>query len=193
MLLVPALGARAQSFTSRQGYTLPDNEVSVSYGLGSYPEVVVALTGAFGTAFSFGMAQVSDLSIIGVFSAEYQRYVHRSIAVGGILSYEYCGLSFSGTEDGDVQTSVQDSSNWISFIALMPSAKFKWFSFPHVGMYSKVAAGLMLSVSGENVAPQFSFHVSAAGIDFGGEMLRGFVEAGFGCQGIVSGGVRLCF
>lgn len=194
LLSVPAICANAQSFTSRQGYTFPDNEISVSYGVGSYPELVVSLAGALGTAFSLGMAQVSDLYIIGSFAAEYQHYVHRSIAVGGVVSYEYCGLSFSGAEEGaETRSAGGDPDGGMSFIALMPSVKFKWFSLPHFSMYSKVAAGLMLAMSGGSITPQFAFQLSAAGVDFGGEKLRGFVEAGSGCQGMLSCGVRVCF
>ena len=161
LLLAVTIAAAAQTYSSRQGYALPDNEISVYYGQGSYTQLAMALGGAL------------------------HRYVHRSIAVGAVLGYEGGTMSFStpsGTED----------SGRFSFIEFMPSATFKWFSLPSLSMYSRVTVGAMLGLSDGDTAAAFAFHASPVGIDFGTGMFRGFLEAGFGCQGILTAGLKLC-
>ena len=185
LLLAVTTVAAAQTYSSRQGYALPDNEISVYYGQGSYTQLAMALGGALGTVFTFGAARLEDLQTTGAIGVAYHRYVHRSIAVGAVLGYEGGTMSFStpsGTED----------SGRFSFIEFMPSATFKWFSLPSLSMYSRVAVGAMLGLSDGDAAAAFAFQASPVGIDFGTGMFRGFLEAGFGCQGILTAGLKLC-
>ena len=81
-------------------------------------------------------------------------------------------------------------------LSAMPLVKFAWLNRAHVGLYSKLAAGAGLffangSDAKDNIS--FAFQATPIGVDFGGEQFRGFVEAGVGWQGIVSGGVRWMF
>ena len=180
----PALGAGAQTFTSKQGYVLPDNEISVSYGALSHVHIGSALGGALGVAFTFGFVDLEELSSTGAFSVEYRRYLHRNVAVGAVFAYEGCTLRFSGNA----------GTGRYSYLSLMPSVTVKWFSRPHVSMYSKAAVGVMLALTPDSsVKPMLSAHLSSVGVDFGGRNVRGFAEAGFGSLGLLSGGLRFCF
>ncbi len=192
MSLLVLLSAGAPCLTagdlvSRQGRVLAGNELSVGYGRGSYAELGLAVTGALGVAFTLGAAQLEELSSAGVFFVEYKRNVLRSLALGVAMGYEGCTLRFkTAGSDGP-------GTGRYSFLTLMPSATLRWFSFRRVGMYSRAAAGIMLSVGNGSAKPVFAFQAGLVCVDFGGDTLRGFIELGGGCQGLVSGGLRYCF
>ena len=97
LLCVPMLGAYAQTFTSKQGYVLPDNEISFSYGALSHVHIGSALGGALGVAFTLGFVDLEELSSTGAFSVEYRRYLHRNVAVGGVFAYEGARCVFPET------------------------------------------------------------------------------------------------
>lgn len=86
-----------------------------------------------------------------------------------------------------------------SGFAVMPAAKVFWFRKPHVAMYSKLAAGVTLLDDYDEEADSHSFdpywaaQVTLAGVQFGGERFRGFVEAGAGMQGLVLAGLSVSF
>ena len=85
---------------------------------------------------------------------------------------------------------------WTRTATRRPTAISAWLNRAHVGLYSKLAAGAGLffangSDAKDNIS--FAFQATPIGVDFGGEQFRGFVEAGVGWQGIVSGGVRWMF
>lgn len=183
--LASSVSAGAQTFSTKQGYVIPDNEISVYYGQGSYTQLAMAAGGALGAAFTFGAASLEDLSSTGAIGVEYHRCIHRSIAVGGVLGYEGGTMKFSAKSGTDERN--------FTFIQIMPSVAFKWFSLPNMSMYSRAALGAMLGISGGNSSIAFAFQASPVAIDFGGTMIRGFLEAGFGCQGILTAGLRACF
>lgn len=198
LLSVVAAGAGAQTYTSGQGYAIPDNELSVYYGVASTSYMAAAISGALGTALTLGSSSFEMLVCTGVFGAEYQRYLHRSIAVGGSVSCESIVLGFTpqtGTDEyGDpVHDSGRVHRSSVTVIGVMPSVSFKWFSRSRVSMYSKLALGFMLGIGGGVYSPGVAFHLTAVGVDFGGQRLRGFMEAGAGCRGLINGGLRFCF
>ena len=131
--LASSVSAGAQTHSTNRGYAIPDNEISVYYGQGSYTQLAMAVGGALGTAFTFGAARLEDLSSTGAIGVEYHRYVHRSIAVGGVLGYEGGTMKFapmSGTdENGDPvhDSGASSGSDNFTFIHFMPSVAFKWF------------------------------------------------------------------
>lgn len=197
LLFAAATAAVAQTYTSRQGYDLPDNEISVYYGQGSCTQLAMALGSAWCTAFTLGAARLEELRSTGAIGVEYHRYVHPGIAVGAVLGYEGGTMRFSTLsgedENGEpVYSPGSEDANRFSFIEFMPSVTFKWFSLPSLSMYSRVALGAMLDLSGDGKTLVFAFQASPAGIDFGTGRFRGFLEAGFGCQGILTVGLRLC-
>lgn len=184
----------SQNRVQEQAY--PSNELSFAYGYVTYPEIALTLGGALGTALTGGLSRLGEASMLGSFSLDYQHFVHRSISVGGTLAYEHCILRFdsrAGSSESGEAIYNEGERNHIGVISLMPSAKFQWFNTPHFGMYSKLAAGLMLVCSKDEVSPNFAFQATPAGIDFGGRTFRGFLETGFGCQGLLLAGVRFCF
>lgn len=81
----------------------------------------------------------------------------------------------------------------------MPAARMFWFRKPHVAMYSKLAAGVTLlddydeETDSRSYDPFFGAQVTLAGVQFGGERFRGFIEAGAGMQGLVLAGVSFSF
>lgn len=185
LLLAASAGAAAQTHTTPQGYTLYDNEVSLYYGQGSITQLGMALGGALGVALTFGTVSLDELRSNGTFSAGYHRHVNSWLSVGGIVGYEGISLVFSSDEssgsDGDY-----------SFIFAMPSATAKWFSRPSWSMYSRLSAGAITGIHEGQASWGFAFQASAVGLDFGIEKVRGFLEAGLGCQGILLAGLRLC-
>lgn len=195
------------------------NEISLSYGRASIPGTVYTLGGVFGSIFSFGLAAPSTISTTGAIGFEYMRFVHPHVAVGFLADYECFTLGFktvSSEKDPETGKSIyKPSSKGCNHIAsLMPAAKFPWFSYDHVSMYSKLAVGAMYThtltykVDGnndyiienghrvlDNSSSQWSWacQVNPVGVDFGGQLCRGFAELGWGMQGLIMLGVRFNF
>lgn len=203
--------AAQTTFISRQGYTFPANEFSISYGRLSIPDIGLTLGGLFGTMFSFGHAVPSHIVSVGAVSTEYLRYVHPNVALGGSITYEAYDLSFgvkNGTDEEGHDTYTKGASQFYHFVSIMPTFKFPWFTFSHVGMYSKVAGGICLRFvpgsnssgeggeedSGEKTSPlSWALQLTPVGVEFGGDTARGFVETGVGMQGMLILGARFRF
>ena len=63
-------------------------------------------------------------------------------------------------------------------------------------MYSKLSLGLMLALDGKNEdkpIPMPAGQVSSVCMEFGGKALRGFLETGWGNQGLLNFGVKFSF
>ena len=93
-----------------------------------------------------------------------------------------------------------------TFISLMPSVKFNWLRKKNFGLYSAVSAGVMfasISIDSslktsdpdakDETLTSFMFQATALGAEFGGNALRGFVEAGLGEKGTLCAGIRYKF
>lgn len=217
LLCAPVLSAK--TFTTKRGYELNNNELSVSYGFFSVPMYAGLFSAALVPVVSLGLAAPGEMTIVGNFSLEYHRRVHRNVMVGAIVGYEPLGLSvkamdFSTTDENGKHPYAAESTKMLtSFISVMPSVKFPWFTFPNVSMYSKAAVGLAMSWNGpfsvtgkdENGNPEeqgsdsnnlqcsVAYQVSPIGVDFGGRRLKGFAELGFGLQGCLIAGLRYSF
>ncbi|MBP5526518.1 MAG: hypothetical protein J6Y11_13115 [Paludibacteraceae bacterium] len=87
------------------------------------------------------------------------------------------------------------------FLYIMPEATFYWFKNKYISLYSK--AGICVgweiqktevtvpdSVTTVNSDSKFYYHVSLVSLESGGRYLRGFVELGYGVQGILQYGVK---
>lgn len=219
-LVASALACLALSATLSAGNYVPEqrpaNEISVSYGLVSIPDFAFAFGGVMATAFTFGLAAMDDLTVTGTFGLEYFHYFNNHVAVGGITTFENCCLkmkSYTGKDaDGNATYNHKLTPHPSYFISLMPEVKLPWFNLPHFGMYSKIAAGAWLQYSPEvvdmvegsdgqpaqDVTPAssdfgFSAQVNPIGMDFGGRQHRGFLEIGWGLQGLIMGGYRFEF
>ena len=87
---------------------------------------------------------------------------------------------------------------------IMPEATFYYFKKEHVSMYGKLAAGVRFSkIKTENTDEEvggiefgnqhFSCQVSPLCFEFGNKGIRGFMEYGFGHQGLAQFGVKHTF
>ena len=194
----------------------PENELSVSYGVVSVPAFAFAIGGVFATAFTFGLATMDDMTDSGTFGIEYFHFFNNHVAVGGIATFENCCLkmkSYTGKDaEGKATYNNKLTPHPAYFITLMPEVKLPWFNLPHFGMYSKLAAGAWMQYSPEvvdmvegsdgqptrDVTPSstdfgFAAQVNPIGMDFGGRQHRGFIELGWGLQGLIMGGYRFAF
>lgn len=89
-------------------------------------------------------------------------------------------------------------------IYIMPEATFYYFKKEHVSMYGKLAAGVSFTkIKRENVNEEtrgtklndhtLSFQVSPVGLEIGNKNICGFMEYGFGTQGLAQFGVKHTF
>ena len=172
-ILVTTLSINAQNDDLR-------NEIGVYYGFGSASDIVSTLASAMSSAFSHS----DQNSFWGPVGVEY--YYHVSPGVGGGAM-----ASIAGCKWGD------DSENKTKYYTVMPAVKFNWLRKDHFGMYSGLAAGVMIvsdSYKGDSESKAFFMgHVTALGAEFGGQQLRGFTELGFGERGMFTLGLRYKF
>lgn len=194
ILILIAAAAVLAAPDASAGPDMPElrNELSVSYGCITLMDVVHVTTGVLTTAISAGYSRFSDFRAYGSVSAEYYRAIHTRFTLGGIFSCFGGNASFTSEAGEEI-----GRSDYIGF-ALMPGTKAFWFRRPHVAMYSKLAAGIMLidDYDDDNVRrfnPGFTAQLSLVGIQFGGKRLRGHIEAGGGAQGVLTGGLNYSF
>jgi hypothetical protein len=98
------------------------------------------------------------------------------VAIGAMASIAGCKWGDNGEEK-------------TKYYTVMPSVKFNWLRKEHFGMYSSLAAGIMVASlsgsknGGSDSKTNFMCHVTGLGAEFGGQ-LRGFAELGFGERGV---------
>lgn len=162
---------------------MPDygkNEITVSYGGPSTMNVI----SLFGIIITLGQAELDTLYTGGI-SVGYLHYVHPYIGVGAMATYEY------GYTPAERKT--QSSHHYIN---VMPQAKFYWFNHKHIGMYSRIGAGAMYvhgAIDGERHSYlSWTYQLSAICLEAGGKV-RGFLELGSGCMGMIVAGVKVNF
>ena len=167
------------------------HEVGVFYGVGSASNLFSIITS------SISAAAGDQSSFWGPIGAEYYYHVTPVIGVGAVAAYAGCKAEDKKSHKDDLSE---------TFLTFMPSVKFNWLRKKHFGMYSGLSAGVMfLSVSAndnakasdpdakDETATVFMFQATALGVEFGGEALRGFVEAGLGEKGEFCAGLRYKF
>lgn len=174
----------------------PKNELSFGYGVVSTTnalDVFVDVVSAF-----FG-AKYENMRFIGPVSAEYFHRVSPLVAVGGIGVY-------NRHKEDVVQNEQVTGKRTSNYFTIMPAVKFNWLRKQHWGMYSKLAVGYTrgeyatTGIDAEGMPKKettgnnfFNFQASLAGIEAGGDHVRGFAELGFGEQGVIQGGIRFRF
>lgn len=176
---------------------LPQHEVSLQYGYVTAPEIALMFAGIFGTLFTLGTYSIDEITCTGEITGQYYHNLGERWMVGCAGGYEYANLSFKDKEGNPTQSSVNGH-----FMSLLPSAKVYWNNYRHFAMYTKMQVGATMTVmpdteqenlSVSDLGCYFSFNLVPAGMEFGGESLRGFAEIGFGTQGIVSIGLKKTF
>ena len=156
------------------------NEIGVYYGFGSASDIVSTVASAMSSAFSH-----SDQSgFWGPVGVDYYYHVTPVVGVGAMAS-------IAGCQWGD------DSENKTKYYTVMPAVKFNWLRKTNFGMYSGLAAGVMIvsdSFKDESKSKVFFMgQLTALGAEFGGQQLRGFTELGFGERGLLTIGARYKF
>jgi len=171
----------------------PKHEVGIFYGIGSASDII----STYLEVFSYAVGGQS--SYWGPIGAEYYYHISPVVGVGAIAEYAGCKVDAKNNSDACDLT----------YLTLMPAVKFNWLRKKHFGMYSGLAAGVMLasinpdsSVKGQldnngkeikkETVTSFMFNATALGIEFGGN-LRGFGELGIGEKGIFCFGLRYKF
>jgi hypothetical protein len=172
-ILVTTLSINAQNDDLR-------NEIGVYYGFGSASDIVPTVASAMSSAFSHS----DQNSLWGPVGVEYYYHVSPGVGVGAMASIAGCKWG----EDGECKT---------KYYTVMPAVKFDWLRKTHFGMYSGLAAGMMIvsdSFKDESKSKVFFMgQLTALGAEFGGQQLRGFTELGFGERGILTIGARYKF
>lgn len=151
------------------------NEIAVAYGAGSNTDIV--------SSIGVGMFTGKQTSYWGPISVEYFRHFSSGVGVGAVAAVGGCKWE-------------EHSNAKSTYFTFMPALKYNWLVKDHFGMYSKIAAGITFAkdsgTSKNNSRSEFNWQASLVGLEFGGA-LRGFVEFGFGEQGIILGGLRYKF
>lgn len=171
------------------------NEFSITYGQFTVPQFAYVMGGVFGAMFTAGHFSFENPKMVGAAGVEYVHYVNGWLGFGGAAMCDYMtATALSVSSDG---TKTPNGKFQLGVMSVMPVVKFAWLNRAHVGLYSKLAAGAGYTFTGETGEVEdnflFAFQATPIGVDFGGERFRGFVEAGLGMQGLVSGGVRWFF
>ena len=171
------------------------NEVSITYGQFTIPQFAYVMGGVLGAAFTVGHFTFENPKMIGAMGVECVHYVNNWLGFGMAAMCDYMtATAMNVASDG---TKTPNGKFQLGVVSAMPVVKFAWLNRPHVGLYSKLAAGAGYTFTGDNADIKdnfmFAFQATPLGVDFGGERFRGFVEAGLGMQGVVSGGVRWLF
>ena len=192
LLIISSFVCLAQTDESR-------HEISVSYGYFTLPQAVDNI-GAGGGAVLGGLfvglvdiltpgkqeyPKRIDNGGTGSFSLQYLYSLNRTIKLGGTVCYESTWGEWN------------NGSDYIEhYPAIMATSKFMWFNRDHFGMYSKFSLGMMLVLDGKNEdkpTPMPAGQASYVCMEFGGKALRGFLETGWGTQGIINFGVKYSF
>ena len=166
------------------------NETYFEYSQATVPQGAYLIGGVFGVMFSLGHFSFENTVMTGTFAVGYNRNVNNWFGYGGQAFMEYITSdSFTTNSDGE---KVRNGKYDMCLFSLMPTVKFTWFENPKFGMYSKLGAGVGLSIGSETqVFP--SFQVSPVCMDFGGGNFKGIVEIGAGMQGCLTVGVKHVF
>ena len=175
----------------------PSHEIGVSYGLG------VSLIGdGIGNAVGAGIFDAltgyewTNKKNFGTLGVEYFYHLADAprTAIGGIFTYARYG---EDVEKGGVK----EGERTRSYITLMPSVKYYYVNGKNFGLYSKVAAGVMMmrakseSNGKSDTDSDFRFMCQASllGLEAGSQNFRCFFELGAGEQGIILAGLKYKF
>ncbi|MBQ4388175.1 MAG: hypothetical protein II822_11315 [Prevotella sp.] len=172
-MLVASLGVSAQDDELK-------NEIGVYYGFGAASDIVSTIATAM-TSYS----NSDQNGFWGPIGIEYYYHVTPGVAIGAMASIAGCKWGDNGEEK-------------TKYYTVMPSVKFSWLRKEHFGMYSSLAAGIMVASlsgsknGGSDSKVNFMGQLTGLGAEFGGQ-LRGFAELGFGERGVFTLGLRYKF
>jgi len=141
-------------------------------------------------------------------SVEYFYHVNKWLGLGGMFCLNgttadmYCDFQDDAGNITEQKVGKARRTN----VTLMPGAKFDWYRREHVGLYSKVALGVVFMHEKKTQELEnkdhkletendvfFNLQASLLGVEAGSEHVRGFAELGVGEQGILQVGLRCKF
>ncbi len=163
---------------SAQSYEMPKNEILVGGGYGT----------ATLFAESLGDVFTGNDDSYGAYSITYLRNLNKHFSVGATAMFE------------DIYCETKTKKVHSDYLALMPTSRAYWFRGKYFGMYSRLAAGMSVNfykkgvteeAPGENAtAVDFAFQASPVCLEAGTSKISGFLELGYGYQGIFHVGVK---
>lgn len=203
-------------------YYTTKHEVGLTIGSGATTEIVsglsnfmnVAVSSVVSTVITGGIATGSysygDEHYIPTLSAEYYYHVSKGVGLGGFLAFNGVTrdmyINWRENYNGGGWTSAKTGKAKRFNLSIIPTAKFDWLRKRNFGMYSKVGLGasFMFESQEDDIKKDGSTDVndttvipnvqcSLLGIEGGSTQFRGFVELGFGEQGILLAGLRCKF
>ena len=151
------------------------NEISISYGFGAFTDL--------SSSYLSGIFSGKQTNYIGAFGVEYFHRPKSALGVGVVGTFSTCKWN--------------DSNNArTKYFSIMPAVKYNWLNRDHLSMYSKVALGVLFGIDSGDVKDKTNVAVgwqaSLVGAEFG-SAFRGFLELGYGEQGILVAGLRYKF
>ena len=167
------------------------HEISVAYGTGS-SIFGDGIGNAFDALFnSISGVKTTNEKQFGTLSVEYFYHLNDpKVAIGliGCYAEESRDLVSGDSKIGDAK-----KTNF----TIMPSAKYYWSNKEHFGFYSKIALGATFHSEKSNSNKYqsdnydkskvyFATQVSPVGLEAGVKNFRGFLEAGWGEQGVIA-------
>ena len=162
------------------------DELSVEYSTLTVPQGVYIFGGVLGAAFSLGHFTFDNTIMTGALTVDYMHYFINWFGLGVCAFGEYMTAD-AYSVDGEGNRTPNGKFN-MGFASVNPQVKFKYLDNPTWNLYSKLNAGVGVSLTDSpSIIP--SFQVSLIGVGFGSPKLKGFVELGFGMQGIVGFGL----
>lgn len=183
------------------------NEINVMYGKVSVPGTASVLAAALTSLSSSSMTvTVTGFKNTGSIGLEYFHYTQSGRWAFGVAAvYERSSMDMTLKDSQNYNAGITGFS--MNFITIMPSVKLQWFNTNVVGMYSKVALGASVMAVPKTVdvveggqtrkesldrMPSVlpAFQVNPVCFEIGGSTVRGFLELGWGMQGLVMGGLR---
>lgn len=173
IFIIAALVLAATLNLSAQNYW--KNEIGISYGFGALTDV--------SSSYLKGIFSGKQTNYIGAFGAEYFYRPKSALGVGVVGTFSTCKWN----EIDKART---------KYFSIMPAVKYNWLNRDHFSMYSKLALGVLIGIdSGDHndkTKAALAWQASAVGAEYG-SAFRGFVELGFGEQGILIAGLRYKF
>ncbi|MBO7558464.1 MAG: hypothetical protein J6T52_08200 [Bacteroidaceae bacterium] len=186
------------------------NETSLAEGIGE------GLGKAFATLITLGMYDpnktIKDEKSTPAFTLQYLYRVSPKLKVGAAVTYQHTSYTLSmKTKESSTYNEMAKNKN--DYFIVMPTMKALWLDKKNVSLYTKVAGGICIASSSSDVkkgvsdedakyllsevetnkGTRFGYQISPIGCEFGTKNIRGFVELGYGFQGIGQAGLCIQF
>jgi opacity protein-like surface antigen len=172
-----------------------NNEVSLSYGIGSKQQAASEIGTALFSILDFSMDKTNIDNVAGPVIIRYSNNLSRNMNFGLGLSYTGIGLSDKNTDSPAGITKYN-----VKFYTMLANVNFIYNPDNMIKLYSGAGGGMTFASSDittpekteTNNTQTFAYHLNALGIRIG-KNVAGFIELGYGYNGIINGGVSLKF